>query len=45
MQIERIKKGNARENIRKVYYIHIAGRGGVETITYAINIRQKEREE
>jgi len=40
-----IDKRNTRENIRKVYYIHFAGPGGVETSTYAIKIRQKEREE
>ena len=45
-----IDKGNSSENIRKVYYIHVAWRGGVETSTYAINIRntperhQKESE-
>ena len=40
-----IDKRNAKENVGMVYYIHFAGRGGDETITYVRNIRQKEREE
>ena len=38
-----INKSHTRENVRKVYYIHFAGRGGFETSTYARNIRQTER--
>ena len=44
MRIETIDNRTTSDNVRKVYYIFVAGRGGAKTNTYARNIRrQSER--